>query len=246
MPGKDDAEEEREAQSECGEVTAEDAWFECQKEDESEAEGDAGGALGHQRDGEAQPEEPDAMAVVEVEFGETDESGAETEGEEGVHLADAGDVEEAEGGKQDDGAKPRSETAVAQSEPAVEKTNECDAGESGAEPRGELRDAEETEKDGSDPEHERRLFEPGLEIPVGDKKAGGEHLSGDLGVDAFVPVGEAVVAEQGEQDDGSEQGCECGGAKRGAGAVGLVRSRHGMTIRERIWRARVGEEHGGR
>lgn len=67
-----------------------------------------------------------------------------------------------------------------------------------------------------------------------DEPAGREHLAGDLSVDAFVPVGEAVVAEQGEQNDGGEQGCECGGAQRGAGAIGLMRGRHGMTIRERV------------
>ena len=48
--------------------------------------------------------------------------------------------------------------------------------------------------------------EPSCEI-----KRPGQHLAGDLGVDAFVPVGEAVVAEQGEDDERGEEDGEGGG-----------------------------------
>jgi hypothetical protein len=50
--------------------------------------------------------------------------------------------------------------------------------------------------------------EPSCEI-----KRPGQHLAGDLGVDAFVPVGEAVVAEEGEDHEGGEEGGECGGGE---------------------------------
>ena len=57
--------------------------------------------------------------------------------------------------------------------------------------------------------------------PVGEVSGlRGEDLAGDLGVDAFVPVGEAVVAEEGEEDDGGEESGE-GGGKDGL-AVGEV------------------------
>jgi hypothetical protein len=59
-----------------------------------------------------------------------------------------------------------------------------------------------------------------------------EHLAGYLGVDAFVPVGEAVVAEKGEYAKGGE---ECG-KERGAEVLaaedwaGWVLGGHGVRI----------------
>ncbi len=57
---------------------------------------------------------------------------------------------------------------------------------------------------------------------MGDEPAGVEHLAGDLGVDAFVPVGEAVMAEQGEDDNGGEERGECRRAD-GLARVGFAR-----------------------
>ncbi len=50
----------------------------------------------------------------------------------------------------------------------------------------------------------------------------GEDLAGDLGVDAFVPVGEAVVAEEGKDGDGSEESGEGGGEDGLAAGAGWV------------------------
>ncbi len=46
-----------------------------------------------------------------------------------------------------------------------------------------------------------------------DEPAGLEHLAGDLGGDTFVPVGKAVVAEEGEDHEGGGEGSEEGGAE---------------------------------
>jgi len=98
----------------------------------------------------------------------------------------------------------------------MEERDEGDAGESGAEAGREFRDTEELVDEGGDPEGEGRFFEPGLEVPVGDEPAGLEHLAGDLRVDAFVPVGETVVAQEGKDDEGGEQS----GEKSGDGRAG--------------------------
>ena len=69
---------------------------------------------------------------------------------------------------------------------------------------------------------------------MGDQEAVGEHFAGDLGVDAFVPIGEAVVAEQGEEDQRGEQH----GERSGEGSLperkfaGLVLGCHGNNIRD--------------
>ena len=116
----------------------------------------------------------------------------------------------------------------------MEERDEGDGGEGGAEAGGELGDAEEPVEEGGDPEGEGRFFEPGLEVPVRDEPAGLEHLAGDLGVDAFVPVGETVVAEEGEDDEGGEESGEEGGdgGARGGCVMRLELRGHEETIRE--------------
>jgi hypothetical protein len=136
------------------------------------------------------------------ELGEADEGEAGAEGEKGVGFADSGDVEKSEGGEEDEGAEPGGKAVATKSEPAVKEGDEGDAGERGAEAGGELGDTEELVEESGDPEGERRLFEPGLKIPMQDQPAGRKNFAGDLGIDAFVPVGEAVVAEEGEEDEG--------------------------------------------
>ena len=93
----------------------------------------------------------------------------------------------------------------------MQKLDEGDAGERRAEAGGEFGYAEELVKEGGDPEGERRLLEPEAGVPVGDEPASAEHLAGDLGVDAFVPIREAVVAKEGEDGEGGEEDGEGGG-----------------------------------
>ena len=197
------------------------------EDEEREGEGDACGSLGHEGDGEAGEEEVPGAGRVR-ELGEADEGEGAAEGEEDVHFADAGGVEEAEGGEEEEGAEPGGELIAAEGEPAVDEADKGDAGERGGEARGELGDAEELEGERSEPELERWLFEPGLGVPVGDEPGAGEHGAGDAGVDAFVPVGEAVVAEEWEEDDGGEEHGE-----RGGDACGRMRfAGHGKTLRD--------------
>ena len=78
-----------------------------------------------------------------------------------------------------------------------------------------------------------------------DEPAGLKHLAGDLGVDAFVPVGEAVVAKEGEDHDRGEEGGEEGGAEmlaaEGSGFVLCARFRcHASSVREAARTAIVG------
>jgi hypothetical protein len=235
VPGKDEGEKEQQAEEEVGAEAAEERGLEREEENGGEEEGDAGGAFGHERDGETDPEEipGEVEDLVQVEFGEADEGEGDAEGEEDVHFSDACDVEEAGGGEEDEGGEPGGEAGVTKGEPEVEQAAEGDAGERGAEASGELEYAEELEEEGGDPEHEGRLFEPGLEVPMGDEEAVAEHFAGDLGVDAFVPVGEAVVAEEGEEDYGGEKdskgaGEGCLAERAGAGEFGGLRFRgHG-------------------
>ena len=68
-----------------------------------------------------------------------------------------------------------------------------------------------------------------------DEPAGLEHLAGDLGVDAFVPVGETVVAEEGKDDEGGEErGKESGGDGQAGGALvrGVGCGGHDNSVRE--------------
>ena len=61
----------------------------------------------------------------------------------------------------------------------------------------------------------------------------GEHGAGDAGVDAFVPVGEAVVAEEREEDDGGEEHGERGGDRVGAWmSLSACSEAMGKTIRD--------------
>jgi hypothetical protein len=185
------------------------------------------------------------------EVGEAEEGEKGAEGEEGVGLSDAGDVEEAEGGEEDDGGEPGGEASVGSRQPGVEEGDEGDGGERGAEAGGELGDAEELEEEGGDPVGEGRLVDPDEGVPVGDEpsceiKLPGQHLAGDLGVDAFVPVGEAVVAEEGEEDEGGEERGERGGddglaagVREGLGFVRRVTFRgHENNIRDGGWEGR--------
>ena len=125
-------------------------------------------------------------------------------------------MEEAEGGEQDEGGEPGGKGVACTKKPVMEEGDDGDGGEGRAEAGGELGDAEELEEEGGDPVGEGRLVDPDLGVPVGDEpgceiKRPGQHLAGDLGVDAFVPVGEAVVAEEGEEDQGGEECGESGG-----------------------------------
>jgi len=161
-------------------------------------------------------------------------------------------VEETEGGEEDEGGEPGGEEIARAEEPVVKELDKGDAGERGAEAGSELGYTEELVEEGGDPEGEWRLFEPEAGVPVQDEPAGGikvlggEDLAGNLGVDAFVPVGEAVVAKEGEDDDGGKEDGESDGGHglaEGERAVGLVlRGRfrgHETNIRE-VLRARRG------
>ena len=79
-----------------------------------------------------------------------------------------------------------------------------------------------------------------------DEPAGAEHLAGDLGVDAFIPVGEAVVAEEGEDDDGGEESGESSGENGLAASDWMlgsmrwwVRGGHVNNIRDGCWTGRA-------
>ena len=87
----------------------------------------------------------------------------------------------------------------------MEDADEGDAGERGAEAGGELGDAEEVEEEGGDPELSGGFSSQGWAFQWGMSQRPGASRGRCLGVDAFVPVGEAVVAEQGQQDDGGEE-----------------------------------------
>ena len=112
-----------------------------------------------------------------------------------------------------------------------------DGRQGGAKAGGEFGDAEEFEGEGGDPVGERRFIDPDERVPVGNEPAGLEHLAGDLGVDTFVPVGKAVVAEEDKDDERGEEGSEEGGAAtlaaEGSGFVLCVRFRgHASSVRE--------------
>ena len=65
-----------------------------------------------------------------------------------------------------------------------------------------------------------------------------EHFAGDLGVDAFVPVGKAVVAEEGKEAEGGEGGGEGGGVNVMAAEGiwwGLEFRGHDDRVREVRW-----------
>ena len=82
---------------------------------------------------------------------------------------------------------------------AVDQRDDADAGEGGTGACPEFGHPEDTEKDGRQPEAQGRLFEPGLEMPVGHDPGASQKLARDLGVDAFVPVGERLMAKQRQQ-----------------------------------------------
>ena len=257
MPGEGEGEEEEESEEEVRAEAAAEGGVEDEEREEGDEDGSAGGALAHQGDGEAGPVEVPAgvggAVAGQEEVGEAEEGEEGAEGEQGVGFADAGYVEKAEGGEKDDGGEPSGEDVAGAEEPSVECGDEGDGGEGGAEAGGELGDAEELEEEGGDPVGEGRLVDPDEGVPVGDEpsyeiKRPRQHLARDLGVDAFVPVGETVVAEQGEDDEGGEGGREEGGAEGlAAGGVELgcgrwlVRQGHEKTIREVGWE---GEEAG--
>src|ERR1700723_782941 len=104
-----------------------------QESDEGEEDGSTGGAFAHEGDGEAGPVEVPAVAGGDFggirfaeEFGEADEGQEAAEGEEGVGFADAGDVEESEGGEEDERAEPGGEAVVCAQKPRVEEGDEGD------------------------------------------------------------------------------------------------------------------------
>jgi len=176
---------------------------------------------------------------LEEYVGQAEDGEEGAEGEEGVGFAYAGYVEEAEGGEKDDGGEPGREGIARSEEPAVEDGDDGDGGQRGAEAGGELRDAEEFEEERGDPVGEGRLVDPDQGVPVGDEpgceiKRPGQHLAGYLGVDAFVPVGEAVVAEEGEEDEGGEERGEGGGGDGRAGGFvrGVGCGGHDNSVRE--------------
>ena len=80
MPGKDEGKEEQEAEEKGGAEAAKTLGVECKDGDQGEEESDAGGALGHEGDGAADPEEVPGGEVVALDFGEADEGGAAAEG----------------------------------------------------------------------------------------------------------------------------------------------------------------------
>ena len=224
VPGEGEGEEEEAAVDEGQADAAAKGGVEGEKDEEGEEDGSAGGGLAHESDGEAGPVEVPAGGGRRrlAEVGEADEGEEGAEGEEGVGFADAGYVEEAEGGEKNDRGEPGGEGVARAEEPVVEEGDDGDGGEGGAEAGGELGYAEELEEEGGDPVGEGRLVDPDEGVPVGDEpgceiERPGQHLAGDLGVDAFVPVGEAVVAEEGEEDEGGEEGGEESGAEVLAG-----------------------------
>ena len=60
-------------------------------------------------------------------------------------------------------------------------------------------------------------------VPVGDEPGvegmPGQHLAGDLGVDAFVPVGEGAMTEERKEDQGGEKGGEKSGSPEDCGGM---------------------------
>ncbi len=77
---------------------------------------------------------------------------------------------------------------------------------------------------------------------MGHEPAGLEHLARDLGVDAFVPVGEAVVAEKGEDAKSGEQcgeECRAEGLANAESVLGVGCRGHEETIREVLRRGRT-------
>lgn len=219
VPGQNGQEEEAESGEEGeAEVGASPALDERDGE-EGENENDAGCAFGHERDGEAEPEEKPAAAIKLLHAHESENSDEFAEREQRVHLPGAADVEKAEGAEQDDAADPGSAEAVAAREPAMQKRDGGDAGERGAGTCPELRDAEETKEARGDPEHQRRFFEPGLEVPERHQQAVVEHLACGFGVDAFVPHGERAMAEQRQKHGAGEDRRESGGQAGARGGV---------------------------
>jgi hypothetical protein len=104
VPGQDGGDEDSGAQDEGGAELLEFPALEDGDEKGGERDGDGGGALGHHGDGEADPEEVPAVAVFGFNLREADEGENGSKREERIHLADVTDVEEAEGGEEDDGA----------------------------------------------------------------------------------------------------------------------------------------------
>jgi hypothetical protein len=235
VPGNDNGEEQGKGEEEVEAEPAQERGLQGEEGHEGEGEGDAGGSLGHEGDGEAGEEEiPGVVRLgrgVASEFGEADEGEGAAEGEEDVHFSDAGGVQEAEGAEEEDRAEPGGDGVAAEREPGVDDADEGDRGECRDEAGGELGYAEESEAEGGEPELEGRLFKPRLGVPVGYKPGAGEHGARDAGVDAFIPVGEAVVAEQGEDDDGGEQRGQRDGDRVALGAGSLLGG-HGETIRD--------------
>ena len=122
VPGEGEREEDEQAEEEMFADAAAEGGVDSEEGDEGEEDGSAGGAFAHEGDGEAEPVEiPAAGRGSAEEFGKADEGEEAAEGEEGVGFADAGDVEETEGGEEDERAEPGGEAVATEREPAVQE-----------------------------------------------------------------------------------------------------------------------------
>ena len=159
-------------------------------------ENDACCALGHEGDRKSGPEEIPTVEFAVLNRSEAAERDAAPKGEQHVHFADTADVKKAEGAEEDEGAEPGGECVLsAISHPCRRATI---ATPESAEPARAQNSVmpKSLKKTAVIQSIKRRLFEPGLIVPMGDERLRGEHLARDLGVDALVPVGEWLVAEQ--------------------------------------------------
>lgn len=210
VPGGDKREEGEESEGESARVAEEGAAVGEGADEGSEWDDCACGAFCHGCYCKSCPEEVPAGRLGGGDALEPKDGDEAAEGEEDVGFADTRGVKEAEGGEEHQGTEPGGELSAGVEQPAVPEADDGDSGERRGGAGPECADTEETEEKGGDPEQEGWFLEPGLEVPVGDEPAQSEHLAGDLGVDAFVPVGERLVPEQREQDGTREEGGQCG------------------------------------
>src|SRR5882757_5319746 len=75
-------------------------------------------------------------------------------------------------------------------------------------------DSEKLEERRGDPEHQWRLLEPELIVPVRDEPATSEHLPRYLGVDPLIPIRQRLMAKQSQQHNAGEQRGKQSGPKR--------------------------------